>query len=101
VLTSAGATVLLAASGEEALALLRTHGDRITLILLDMTMPGLSGEETLRRARLLNIRAPVLLMSGYSEVETMKRSAELGVAGFMPKPFEIGALLDRVKPFLS
>ncbi|MDI1249314.1 MAG: CHASE domain-containing protein [Lacunisphaera sp.] len=101
VLKSAGATVLTAASGEEALNLLRTPGDRVALILLDMTMPGISGEETLRRVRLLGIQAPVLLMSGYSEVETMKRSTDLGVAGFMPKPFEIGTLLERVKPFLG
>jgi CheY-like chemotaxis protein len=100
VLKSAGVTVLSVASGEEALDLLRTQGDHVDLILLDMTMPGISGEETLRRIRMLNIQVPVLLMSGYSEVETMRRTTNLGVAGFMQKPFEIGTLLDRVKPHL-
>jgi len=100
VLESAGATTVRAAGGEEALALLHMHGNRVALVLLDMTMPGLSGEETLRRLHLLDIRPPVILMSGYSETETMKRTTALGVAGFVQKPFEIATLIERVKPHL-
>jgi PAS domain S-box-containing protein len=100
VLEAHGATVLQASGGEEALALLRVQGDRIALVLLDMTMPGISGEETLRRCRMINVRAPIILMSGYSEAETMKRSTDLGVAGFVQKPFEIETLLARLKPHL-
>ncbi|MBI2814933.1 MAG: CHASE domain-containing protein [Opitutae bacterium] len=98
VLESFGATVLPASGGEEALALLSAHGDRVTLVLLDLTMPGISGEETLRRFRLGGARPPVIIMSGYSETEIMKRSTDLGVAGFIQKPFEIATLLERVKP---
>jgi two-component system cell cycle sensor histidine kinase/response regulator CckA len=101
VLETFGATVLPAAGGEEALGLLRAHGDRVALVLLDLTMPGLSGEETLRRFRLMNVRAPVILMSGYSETETMTRTRDLGVAGFIQKPFEIATLLARVTPHLG
>jgi two-component system cell cycle sensor histidine kinase/response regulator CckA len=100
VLETFGATVLPAAGGEEALALLRAHGDRIALVLLDLTMPGISGEETLRRFRAMNARPPVIIMSGYGETETMKRSTDLGVAGFIQKPFEIATLLARVTPHL-
>jgi len=100
VLETFGATVLPAAGGKEALALLRQHGERIALVLLDLTMPGLSGEETLRRFRMMNPRPPVIIMSGYGESETMKRSTDLGVAGFIQKPFEIATLLERVKPHL-
>jgi two-component system cell cycle sensor histidine kinase/response regulator CckA len=100
VLETFGATVLPAAGGEEALALLRTHGDRVALVLLDLTMPGLSGEETLRRLRLMDARPPVVIMSGYSETETVKLGPDLGVASFIRKPFEIATLLERVKPHL-
>jgi signal transduction histidine kinase/CheY-like chemotaxis protein len=96
-----GAEVLLAASGEEAIELLRREGDRVAVVLLDMTMPGINGEETLRRMRLLNARQPVILMSGYSESETMQRSANLGVVRFIQKPFEIETLLAAAKPFLT
>jgi two-component system cell cycle sensor histidine kinase/response regulator CckA len=96
-----GAGALTAASGDEALALLRTHGEKISLVLLDLTMPGINGEETLRRMRMLGARQPVILMSGYSEIETMQHSANLGVAGFIQKPFEVETLLAKTKPFLS
>ena len=96
-----GAGTLTAASGDEALALLRTHGEKIALVLLDLTMPGISGEETLRRIRMLGASQPVILMSGYSETETMQRSTNLGVAGFIQKPFEVATLLAKAKPFLS
>jgi PAS domain S-box-containing protein len=96
-----GATIFPAASGEAALELLRANQEKISLVLLDMTMPGLSGEDTLRRMRMLGARQPVILMSGYSESEAMQRSANLGVAGFMQKPFEVDTLLAKVKPFLT
>ncbi len=96
-----GATSQTAASGEEALALLRTPGANISLVLLDLTMPGINGEETLRRMRMLGARQPVILMSGYSETETMQRSTNLGVAGFIQKPFEVETLLAKARPFLS
>jgi len=96
-----GAAILTAGGGDEALELLRTHGGKISLVLLDLTMPGLSGEETLRRMRMLGARQPVILMSGYSETETMQRSTDLGVAGFIQKPFEVTTLLAKAKPFLS
>ena len=100
VLEMHGATSLTAASGDEALELLRIHGEKIALVLLDLTMPGITGEETLRRMRMLGARQPVILMSGYSETETMQRSANLGVAGFIQKPFEVTTLLAKSKPFL-
>ncbi len=96
-----GATVLVAASGEEALDLLRTHDAAISVVLLDMTMPGIGGEETLRRMRMRNARQPVIVMSGYSETETMQRCADLGVVRFIQKPFEIETLLGAAKGFLN
>ncbi|MBL9216628.1 MAG: CHASE domain-containing protein [Opitutaceae bacterium] len=96
-----GATVLAAAGGEEALRLCRQHGRDIALVLLDMTMPGMSGEDTLRQLRQGGARPAVILMSGYSESEAMRRSADLGVAGFLQKPFEMEALIAKVRPFLG
>ncbi len=101
VLEMHGAASLTAASGDEALELLRARGEQISLVLLDLTMPGLNGEETLRRMRMLGARQPVILMSGYSETETMLRSTNLGIAGFIQKPFEVTTLLAKAKPFLA
>ncbi|MBI2515713.1 MAG: CHASE domain-containing protein [Opitutae bacterium] len=100
VLTRHGAKVIEAADGAEALSQCRQHAGAIDLILLDLTMPGLSGEETLRRLRLLDHRQKVVVMSGYSETETMRRCSSLGATGFLAKPFEIDALLARVRQHL-
>lgn len=96
-----GATAVRAASGDEALAQLRNPAQQFSVALLDMTMPGMNGEETLRRMRETHPRLPVILMSGYSENQTMQRSASLGVAGFLQKPFEIAALLAKLKQHLA
>ncbi len=101
VMETHGAAVLRAASGEEALTILRDPARAISLALLDMTMPGMGGEETLRRLREIHPGLPVILMSGYSESQSMQRSSTLGVAGFLKKPFEIEALLAAVKPHLA
>jgi PAS domain S-box-containing protein len=96
-----GAATLQAASGEAALDLLRAPGANISVVLLDMTMPGIGGEETLRRMRMLNAAQPVILMSGYSETEAMQRCADLGVVRFIQKPFEIDTLLAATRSFLT
>jgi DNA-binding response OmpR family regulator len=78
----------------------RSHAGKIDLVLLDLTMPGIGGEETLRQLRTLSPQLPVVVMSGYSEGETMRRCASLGVSGYLPKPFEIADLLARIAPLL-
>ena len=101
VLETNGAQIFTAANGEEALEILRTHGARISVVLLDLTMPGIGGEETLRRMRAAQANQPVVLMSGYSEAETMQRCAPFGTVRFIQKPFEVGTLLAAARPFLS
>jgi PAS domain S-box-containing protein len=96
-----GATILLAADGTEALALFQQHRHTIDLILLDLTMPGLSGEDVLRQLQLFKVRAKIVIMSGYSEEETMQRCAELGVAGFLRKPFDLRTLLTKLQAHLG
>jgi two-component system, cell cycle sensor histidine kinase and response regulator CckA len=96
-----GATPLEAGNGAEALALIDRQGDAIDMVLLDLTMPGMNGEETLRHLRQTHPALRVVIMSGYSEGETMQRCASLGVAGYLSKPFEIGDLIERLRPYLA
>ena len=96
-----GLTVITAASGEEAVSLCRRLGDGINLVLVDLTMPGISGEETVRRIRLINARPAIVLMSGYSESDATQRVGHLGVAGFLQKPFELDGLLARIRDHLE
>jgi CheY-like chemotaxis protein len=59
----------------------------VSIVLLDMTMPELSGEETFRALRGLREDVPVILTSGYNEIEATRRFTSKGLAGFLQKPF--------------
>jgi PAS domain S-box-containing protein len=92
-----GYDVLEARDGEEAIDQLRRSGDSIQVVLLDMTMPKLDGEETFRKLRQIHQGAPVVLMSGFSEHEIGGRFAGQGLAGFLAKPFTLETLADRLR----
>ena len=96
-----GYTVLLAEDGQSALDLFREMSGRVGIVLLDMTMPGISGEETLRQLHLIRPGVPVLLTSGYNEVEAIHRFAGKGLAGFIQKPYTAVQLAEHIKAALK
>jgi PAS domain S-box-containing protein len=101
ILEPQGYTVALASDGYEALALTLAHGARITAVLLDLTMPGLDGPSTLRELRQMKIDIPVLIMSGYSEVDVRSRFPDDSRLSFIPKPFNAEQLSDRLEELLA
>jgi len=86
-LTMMGFTVLEAANGEEGLACFDAQHEAITLVILDMTMPGMSGDEVFTALQKISPDVQVLLSSGYSDVELKPRFEGRGLAGFLQKPF--------------
>lgn len=62
------------------------------LVLLDHVLPGATGMQSLGRLQALT-RAPIHIMSGYSDDETRRDAELLGAAGFLPKPIELERLL--------
>ena len=100
-LTRYGYTVLTAENGPQGIEILRESAARVSLVLLDMTMPLLSGEETLQQLHAIRPDVPVLLCSGYHEVEFEQRFAGHGSAGFIQKPFTAVYLAECVKLALS
>jgi PAS domain S-box-containing protein len=93
VLSRAGFQVTLAAEGEEALEIVRARTATFDAVLLDMTMPRLSGVETFRVLRELCPSLRVVLTSGYSEEDAAERFDSDGLAGFIQKPFLPQALV--------
>jgi signal transduction histidine kinase/CheY-like chemotaxis protein len=98
-LAACGLDTLAASSGEEAVALLEAHD--IALILLDLTMPVMDGEETYRRLRAIDRSVPVLLMSGYTEHEASTYFGGQGTSGFIQKPFRLAELKEAIRRVLS
>jgi PAS domain S-box-containing protein len=88
-LERSGFTVLSARDGNEGVAMFGECRDRIALVLLDLTMPTLGGEEALRAMRAMRPDVRVVLMSGYGSHELAARFGSAGVAGFIQKPFRI------------
>jgi PAS domain S-box-containing protein len=89
-----GITVLTAENGQEALEVFSQYKDAISLVLLDLTMPVMGGEETLQRLRAIRPDVAVVLSSGYSEAEALRVFSDKGLAGFVQKPYSAGRLFD-------
>jgi len=87
-----GLVVITAESGEKALTLYRDKHEQIDLIILDLTMPQMDGEETFRELRGVDEDVRVLLSSGYNEQELTARLTAQGLAGFIQKPYQTTTL---------
>ncbi|HET9955111.1 MAG TPA: ATP-binding protein, partial [Polyangiaceae bacterium] len=101
VLNQAGFDVLLASDGTEALALYRANSSKVSLVLLDMTMPGMTGKEVFEAIRNVRSDARVLLTSGYTEEDVTSNFAARSLSGFLPKPWLPGELLAAIKRALE
>jgi signal transduction histidine kinase len=101
-LSRSGYTVLTAPDGASALSVLQDHPLGIGLILLDMTMPGMTSGEAVQAIRALDPTIPILLTSGYTSNGAVKRMlAEGTVQGFLPKPYELHELLSTINQLLQ
>jgi signal transduction histidine kinase/CheY-like chemotaxis protein len=101
VLERAGFQVLVACHGREGVAVFEQYWDEIRGVVLDLTMPHMDGLEVAQRLKSLRLGVPVLLMSGYNEQEIGERFADIGVAGFIQKPFRPDDLIARVCQMLA
>ncbi len=101
VLEAGGFDTLVAKDGATAIQLFRDNGAEIGLVLLDLSMPGLSGEQTFEELRRLDPTVRVLLSSGYSEAEATRRFVGRGLAGFIQKPYRPEQLVDAVRRALK
>jgi CheY-like chemotaxis protein len=92
-----GYTTLTANDGAEGVNLFREHGGAIDVVLLDMTMPVMSGEEAFRQIRQIRPDTRVIVSSGYNEVEAIRRFTAKGIAAFIQKPYTATNLARVVK----
>ena len=96
-----GYSVNMARSGLEALEIFSRTPDAFRLVLLDLTMPCMSGEETYRKLRKIRPHVSVLLTSGFSEQAAVRHFAGKGLVGFIQKPYTARQLAEKVKAALS
>jgi len=94
-LTAEGYDVTLTASGREAIALLRR--DSPDVILLDLMMPEMSGEEALCRIRQMGDATPIIIVSAAISRDTLLRLKGLGADGFIAKPIDFTRLKEEIQ----
>ena len=99
-LETVGFKPLTAPDGLEGMKVLEKEMD-IRLVVLDLTMPHMTGEEVLRVIRRIRPGLPVILISGYNEQELSSRFAGKGLAGFIQKPLRPQVPLTKVREVLS
>ncbi len=97
--------VLTAENGARGIETYQRHAGDIGLVLLDLSMPGMSGEETFRRLRRVDDNVRVLFSSGYSAdempmLDLANGAWEKGLVGFLQKPYSLKTLVDTVKQHL-
>ena len=93
-LSGRGYDVLVAESGPEALSMLGV--DQPDLVLLDVTMPGMDGVETLRRIVALPQPVPVIMVTANADIATTSKLLAMGAVDYIPKPFDLDYLDQAV-----
>jgi signal transduction histidine kinase/CheY-like chemotaxis protein len=95
-----GFRVIAASDGREAVDVFGKHADGIGVVLLDMKMPRLSGEEAFQEIRRIRPDLRVILSSGYTQEDATSRFAGMGLAGFVQKPYERLDLIAKLREVL-
>lgn len=91
-----GINVVPASNGLKGIEIFDANRERIDLVILDLSMPGLSGEKTLAELKRLDSSVKVLLSSGYSELEVAQKFSNGDILGFIQKPYQVEFLLQEV-----
>jgi CheY-like chemotaxis protein len=100
-LMGCGFDVLTVESGEQALEILRKGSPHIDIVLLDLTLPGISGEKVLRSIRSFMPTLPVIIASGYATVENQSSWVAAGAMGFVAKPYRIQSVAAKLRETLD
>ncbi|MCF8070098.1 MAG: transporter substrate-binding domain-containing protein [Desulfobacterales bacterium] len=96
-----GYNAIVAKNGREATAIYEKEKSRIDMVILDMIMPDISGEETFEKLQSINPDIKVLLASGYTRNERTEKIIKKGCCGFIQKPFNMNKLSKEVSTVLK
>jgi CheY-like chemotaxis protein len=101
VLGKYGYTVLVAEDAVSAMELLRQTRQRVALVLLDHSMPGMSAQQAVQRIQSGWPGLRILLSSGYDEEEVLGQFAGTRFAGFLQKPYTSAQLAEKIKAAIA
>jgi PAS domain S-box-containing protein len=96
-----GWRVLLAENGAEGVRLFQENRDHITVVILDMTMAVMGGEAALDRMKTIRSGVPVIISTGYGELEAARHFAGKDLAGLLEKPYTVNQLMESIAVVLG
>lgn len=96
ILEKEGASVLIAENGKQGVELYKEKSDSIDLVLLDMIMPIMDGEECFIKLKEINPNIKVIVASGYSKGGKIEKMESLGLSGFIAKPYKKVEILNTI-----
>ena len=91
----------MAKDGRQGVEVFRQHADDIVLVVLDMTMPEMNGDDACQEILRIKREARVLLSSGYHEQDVTGKFVTSGLAGFIQKPYRLDALAQTIREILD
>ena len=94
-------SVLTATNGQEAIEVFRQHAKKVQLVISDLVMPGMNGFECMERILAVEPNVRFLFISGFPEQIVERHRASFERCEFLPKPFRLDQLLDKVGHLLS
>jgi len=101
ILCEEGYKVVMAQDGDQAIAIFEKLAAHISLVILDLIMPSMDGEDVFNRLREFDPGISVVLSSGFSNQEKLERMLARGLRGFIPKPFTQQRLLEEVRVIVA
>ena len=99
-LRAEGYATVVAGTGDDALALLRSSHESFDLVLLDLGLPGTSGLDVLTSVRSRDTALPIIVLTARAEVSDKVKGLELGANDYVTKPFSFAELLARIRATL-
>ena len=89
-----GLKVRAVTSGEQAVT--EAQQDEYDAIVVDLSMPGIDGLETLKRIKAINPDAEIIMLTGHGSVQSGVEAMKLGAGDFLPKPVELSELMPKI-----
>ncbi len=97
ILNTLGYKTLTAGNGQEAVELYKRRKSEIDLVIMDISMPVMSGKEAFFRLRNINRQVKIIVFSGYSQNEVVQNLLDAGAKDFIQKPFAPEALIEKIR----
>ena len=96
-----GYSVLQARYGYEALEIFKKNKNKISLVILDMRMPGMNGCEVYDRLKKIQPQIKIILVSGYIEQYVLDEFSKRNFNGYIEKPFKLKELSEKIEEVLK